>query len=1199
MLTKIYLCGIITLPKINGWILNMAKNLKRGLALLLAILTVCGSFGISVAAAETSAQTGSYSSTAIASAKELLGLLSYEEYVSKYSDETLYPKAESTVTINGTEYDESATDAEVTVETFDGTAALCTPELGTVSYKVNVPNAGKYAIKINYWPIETGTNSTNIVRILRLNNTIPFSEVYNISMTKVWQPLYDEADKYELDDGTVRLFFCDVDNNEMRATAVQTPEWCTYDVRDADGFYEDAFEFWFEAGENSISLEAVSEKIAIGSIELYPYSAPMSYEDYIAQYASKAKGTDKIKIEAEEPSALSTNTIYPVEDRSSAANSPCDASRTVLNTLGGEKWQVSGQWVEYTFTVNADGLYQIVPRFKQTINDGIYSSRELTIYSDETLKAGDEGYYNGCPFAEARELRFNYSTDWQVAPLQYAITGVDSKGKNTIEYQNCEFFFKAGVEYTIRFQVVLGSLGELVSDVSSSLEVINQAYLNILKLTGADPDESRDYYFASVMPETVIDIIVQAGKIQAISDLLLELCGTKSSNTSTLDNIARLLGDMGHDPEGEIAKGMSELKSYIGNLGTWLTNAKTQPLQVDYIMIQSADEKLPKASPNFFEAFWYEIKSFFQSFFRNYDRMGATAEDLDTKADAIDVWIATARDQAQVIRNLTNNNFTPNTGVTVNLKLIAGGTLLPSILAGQGPDVYLGIGDDTIINYAIRGAIHNIENYKGFTDMLYYKVDEKFNTVYDSNGNPVVNENHLFNDAAMMVLGIADNEDKMHYYGLPESQSFSMMFVRTDIMADLGITSLDTWDDILEAATVLSQNSMTIGLSTDYKIFLYQMGGTLFADNGMRINLDSNLALDSFETMCNMFTMYSFPYKYDFSNRFRTGEMPIGISGAVGTYNGLIVFATELRGRWQFVPVPGFKLENEDGTTYISNAAVSGVSAVVMINGCDQEEDSWEFMKWYVGKECQVSFANEMIAILGDSAKQPTANIEALQSMPWTEKERANLVAQFNNLASIPNYPGSYIIGRYTNFSFLGAYNNGLDPVAKLLSYISLINKEITRKRSEFGLETLQLGQTLASKRYYMIQYLLGNINENQLLGEKGMTSARNSEIKVLSDEDKYDVKILENLKSGVISADAKEKAKDELKAVEDAFNAIIAINESFKVYTEPELVDALRTAGTALYEKDKTTFATIYEYITVICDSLIEYNNSYPLEKQ
>ena len=58
---------------------------------------------------------------------------------------------------------------------------------------------------------------------------------------------------------------------------------------------------------------------------------------------------------------------------------------------------------------------------------------------------------------------------------------------------------------------------------------------------------------------------------------------------------------------------------------------------------------------------------------------------IDTaRRNSLEVWLAYGRDQAQVIRNLINNDFTPNSelGTAVNLKLVAGGTLLPSVLAG-------------------------------------------------------------------------------------------------------------------------------------------------------------------------------------------------------------------------------------------------------------------------------------------------------------------------------------------------------------------------------------------------------------------------------------------------------------------------------------------------------------------------------------
>ena len=255
---------------------------------------------------------------------------------------------------------------------------------------------------------------------------------------------------------------------------------------------------------------------------------------------------------------------------------------------------------------------------------------------------------------------------------------------------------------------------------------------------------------------------------------------------------------------------------------------------------------------------------------------------------------------------------------------------------------------------------------------------------------------------------------------------------------------------------------MQIGMHTDYKVFLYQMKGELYADDGMRINLDSNVALTAFNTMCNMFTMYSFPYKYDFANRFRTGEMPIGFAAYTATYNQLKVFATEIEGLWGFYPMPGYINET---TGELNNDSVSTVTAIVMITGCSDEKGAWEFMKWHAGAQCQIDYSNEMVALIGPSAKHPTANLEALESLPWTNEEYVQLKAQFDNLASIPNYPGSYIIDRYTNFAFLDAYNEGADPIEELRRYIITINKEITRKRGEFDLEVLEDGQTLAEKR--------------------------------------------------------------------------------------------------------------------------------------
>mgnify|MGYP003295689269 CR=1 FL=1 len=343
---------------------------------------------------------------------------------------------------------------------------------------------------------------------------------------------------------------------------------------------------------------------------------------------------------------------------------------------------------------------------------------------------------------------------------------------------------------------------------------------------------------------------------------------------------------------------------------------------------------------------------------------------------------------------------------------------------------------------------------EGFAEFaLYYKVDENFNTLYDANGNPIINEKAQFNDAAMLVLGIADAENKMHYYGLPETQSFPMMFIRTDILAQLGIDTLDTWDDLMAAATTLSENNMTIGLNNDYKIFLYQQGSQLFADDGMRINLDSNLALDSFETMCNMFTQYSFPYKYDFVNRFRTGEMPILLGDYTGLYNQLKVFATEITGKWEFMPLPGeINGYDEDGKPIINNVSISGVSATVMVKGCDKVESSWEFMKWWVSAESQVRFGREIESILGSSARYTTANTDALEQLAWSAPQLKVLREQQSWTVGFPEIAGGYSTTRHMTNAIRKVINTKEDARETLLTYARTINDEIRIKRQEFGL---------------------------------------------------------------------------------------------------------------------------------------------------
>ena len=255
---------------------------------------------------------------------------------------------------------------------------------------------------------------------------------------------------------------------------------------------------------------------------------------------------------------------------------------------------------------------------------------------------------------------------------------------------------------------------------------------------------------------------------------------------------------------------------------------------------------------------------------------------------------------------------------------------------------------------------------------------------------------------------------------------------------------------------MLQANNMSVGLNHEYDIFLYQMGGDRFADDGLRSGLDSNVAIDAFEKYTRFFTDYSFPFTFDGPNRFRTGEMPILIADYSTTYNQLTVFATEINGLWEMVPLPG--TVREDGS--VNYNAVNTVAASIMMHGTKDEESTWQFMKWFCGKDAQAAYGSDLVTTIGQAAKYNTANREALAEMPWTTSEYEALMDQFDHLSAITNYPGAYIFARYLEFAVLGVVNRGADPVTKLQSYVNTINKEITRKREEFDLPTLELGKT-------------------------------------------------------------------------------------------------------------------------------------------
>lgn len=884
--------------------------------------------------------------------------------------------AQAAVDVDLFSYDVESSEVEET--TLDEKKALLIKNGNALTVDVNIPSDGYYQLQLGYYPIEGASSSIKFE--LSIDGSVPFAGASTLTLRRVWQ----ENQTYEEDS----------QGNQIRVSAVQKPMWCSALLEDSSGMTEEPYRFFLTEGTHTLTFDVYQNDLALNEIKLIqPISRP-SYAELSKSYEqSDVKGFEK-SFEAEHADLKSDRSIVIQSDKGSPSVSPSSETQIRYNSIGGDSWKTVGEWVEWTIEVPEDGLYTLSMHYKQDTKSGDVSMRKL--YIDGEI-----------PFKEAESICFPYSS-WDM------ITLGDKEGP----YQ---FFLSKGT-HTLRLEATLGTAASHLQAVDEALTELNQIYMDVVMVTGPDPDVNRDYQFEKSIPDVIERMAAMSERLKQIEVGIEELTGeTGGQSAAAIERLYVALDKMVKDPE-TISKRLKNFNTDVTSLATWCNDSRLQPLQLDYIKVSSED-KVSKEGSNIFEVLWYHVKQFFHSFFVDYGNVG----NKEVKSDKeILVWIGSGRDQADIIRSLINEDFAPNHDFGVNVQLVNTSALLPATLSGIGPDVYLSIAEATPVDYALRHAVVDLTQFEDCDEVL-----------------------ERFYPEALTSFKLDDG-----VYALPETMSYPMLFYRKDILTNLGINKedLETWDGVLQTVLPeLDMNSFDFGVQgtlNNYVSMLYQNGGRVYTEDGTASALNSAEAIAAFELLTSLYTDYGTPVSYDFANRFRSGQMPLAVMDYTN-YNQLSLFAPEIDGCWEMLPLPG--MTDADGG--LNRTAVCTVTGSVILSESEYIDESWEFLKWWTSAEVQSRYASELESVVGTGARYATANVEAMQSVEWSKVTKASLNEQMQSVVGMPHIAGSYYTTRSFEFAFRDVVYNGDNLRESLAEASESITNEITEKRKEFYTE--------------------------------------------------------------------------------------------------------------------------------------------------
>ncbi len=899
------------------------------------------------------------------------------------------PAAEAVLTYSGK--DEIA---EAEVKSYEGkdNVLVWSNQEGRIDYTVDVPQSGAYQMEVSYYPIAGGATTTEFSVLL--DGVSPYDTATRAELPHIWTGEYPIG--------------VDSKDNEVRPPQVQSPRWVTTTLYDVDGLFNEPLYFYLEAGTHTISFESERASVAIEYIKLCNKGESEKYSKPSDSELSANSGAEVIKVQGEKYAYTNSQSLFPTYDRGSYLVEPSHPSKQRYNTVGDGTWDTAGQTITWEMDVETAGYYKVGIKARQNELRGLYSNRRLYI---------DGKVPNEC----FEQIKFQYDDDW------ITVVPEDENGDPAYVY------LEPG-KHELSLEVIPGEIGDSMRRLDSIVYTANQYYMQILMITGPTPDKYTDYYVHKEIPE-LVDIFSQLSvELLAEERRIEELAGQKGTEAAALERLATVL-QKGADKPQKIPSMISNssIKDNVNSVSSWMRQYREQPLEIDFIELAPADKDFTPVKSNFFKSMSFGFKGFINSFFEDYTVLS------DITGESINVWVSLGRDQTNVIKQMVDADFNPNHETQVSINLVQG-AIMEAVLAGKGPDAALFVGGEFPVNLAVRGLIEPMNDMEGFDEVkTRFQKNAMVNYTYDGD-----------------------------VYAIPINRSFPMMFYRKDMLAQVGITEPpETWNDLIDMLPAIQRKYMQPGLilptivsggnsvspATEaghtFALLMLQTGTNYYNDEQTKTNFDTQEAVDAFKIWTDFYNVYKFDQTYDAFTRFRTGEAPIVIQNYCTFYNQLNTAAPEIKGLWDFCMVPGTL--RDDGT--ISHAANSNGSGAIILSDCTYKEGAWEFIKWFTETDTMVEYGQNVEGVMGPLGRFDSANVEALKQLNWSNKDLEKILNQMDELEEIPIIPSAYVVTRSVMNAFRSVVNDKENARETLRWYNIDINREITRKRENLGLD--------------------------------------------------------------------------------------------------------------------------------------------------